>query len=750
MYILLISTVYLHAEDIPNYTMYPGFQKLSDVISYRDHVPESPPGNFQNPLDPDYSMFYMKTAPGMWRDIFSYLPLTTKPIWTSRDCAAVLHEVNQQQPKHPLNKPVAHLRADPDVTRLYIWGDVHAAFHSLSRDLEHLHEKGIINKELKIQSPHHYFVFNGDAVNYGPYSMETLTLIGNLMLKNKGQIIYIAGRQERNQYWKNSSLQRQINAYQEGLWSELPFEDIINTFFSHLPHAVYVTTTSSPEQALYISYYGILESEIDDAYLGGLFSHESTYHEYDAAEKAPTKHSVDTVSLIKSEPWMYSQRAENGLGMLEQERGATSWTVLSSPIYPHRKFYPFTYDAYAVVEIGQRIPESIIRVYHQPYDSKALQFTQAGAYNVYTGVPEEQAQAQHVTHTFDIGSTMGLILNLRVMSSQTRQGAMMKINMENQKGGIHDSTHIRMYTYNDDYQPYKAQQNIQHMIDQGITTILCPTGTPTLAGYLDKVRNNEILVLFPITGSPLFRKPDLTGLIHVRATYGDEVDALVDYMIDDYNADSFAFFYQDDEYGLSALRTARKKLKDRGITQWKEVPYVRGSASFKEQAEEIRQAAPQVIGFFSASEPLIKLIREIGIPWLSNKYMMAITFAFTQETRRFLNEVGLSMQVGAVTPNPHVSQLPIAKEYRAAMDARNEEYDKFSFEAYIATSILIDAAEKADHPVTRDKIRRMIETYDHYAFKGLTLTFDPEKRSIAPGVWIETAHDKSKPWQKMR
>lgn len=72
------------------------------------------------------------------------------------------------------------------------------------------------------------------------------------------------------------------------------------------------------------------------------------------------------------------------------------------------------------------------------------------------------------------------------------------------------------------------------------------------------------------------------------------------------------------------------------------------------------------------------------------------------------------------------------------MDANNHPYDIFSLEAYITTNILADILKKIGKTPTKDNIIKYIETLKNYTFKGLTLTFDPQRRDLAQYVWIET------------
>ena len=71
-------------------------------------------------------------------------------------------------------------------------------------------------------------------------------------------------------------------------------------------------------------------------------------------------------------------------------------------------------------------------------------------------------------------------------------------------------------------------------------------------------------------------------------------------------------------------------------------------------------------------------------------------------------------------------------------------YDLFSLEAFIATSVLMDMMNRIPSPITREKIVTQLESLDHEKIEGLTLTFNPETRSLARYVWIET--EQEEPW----
>ena len=77
------------------------------------------------------------------------------------------------------------------------------------------------------------------------------------------------------------------------------------------------------------------------------------------------------------------------------------------------------------------------------------------------------------------------------------------------------------------------------------------------------------------------------------------------------------------------------------------------------------------------------------------------------------------------------------------MDENNLPYDVFSLEAFLTTSLLVDVMKRIKGPITREKIAKKLESFYDDKFQGLTLTFNPNTRSLARYVWIETADNEN-------
>ena len=722
-----------------------GFSSLPQISTYAARHEEFPEPDNDNWLDADFTSYHKKIGPNWLNKPLEWLGFYRNGSWDPRSFHTLLQEVTQQRTTDFKSGRIVATLKCPNESKLYIWGDLHGAFHSFVRSLQWLEEQKVLDTNLKIQNPNAYFIFNGDAINRSPYILETLNVMLLLIKQNPNNVFYIRGNHEDKLHWINFGLKRELQTRAYSLTNEkIPLEKLVNTFFNTLPLALFVTTPEDLEHVIRISHRDRTDKELQSAEnkLDTYLSQKESPIQYHTIDKSNHKNSKKIIveAIVKTEPWRHEVKGKVGLGQLDQDRGAAAWVALSSPIQAHKEFLDFYFDAFALLTIHAPLSDSTIALYNRDTRNKEDQFKLVSAYNIASGMALNDDNTTDSSHEekLVIGSSMSLVQGVPIMGQRIKRGMSIKINQENKKGGIHGQL-IRAIIYNDDYIPPITKQNIDRLLTEDKTDIiLLPVGSPTLNVYQNYLKNNKVLALFPITGSLEFRRPELKGVVHYRGTYEDEVEALIEYMINTIGARKFAFFYQDDAYGRGALQTAREELKKKGIKKWTEVAYLRGNTDFKTQVQKIRLAQPDAIGFFSTAQATRELMRLIGINFLANRELFGISFLGEESFRRYVTKHGLKVLFGAVVPNPHTSQLEIVKEYRQAMDEMKFPYDVFSLEAYIATSLLIEMMNSLEPPITKEKILQKLESLKNYEFKGLNLTFNPDTRSLAQNIWLES------------
>jgi ABC-type branched-subunit amino acid transport system substrate-binding protein len=335
------------------------------------------------------------------------------------------------------------------------------------------------------------------------------------------------------------------------------------------------------------------------------------------------------------------------------------------------------------------------------------------------------------------GSTLDLSKEVRFKGKQLK--ASINALLKQMPGEGIDGIVPKVLFVDDEYTPEKARENVLRFIEQGIDKTIVSMGSPTLEKYLDLVKEKKIAVFFPTTGAPMFRKPDLTYLIHFRKSYIDEAKFALAYALDVLKIKTVAILYQNDSFGLGALEGAIQFAKERNINyqkEWTIIPYERGDLNLTNQAEKIRSVNPDAILFCALANPVKEVIRILGTTFFNQKKLIGVSDFSDRDFEDFIKGKGLQFIVMNVVPNPETSTMQIAKEFRELMKKDAIDLDAWAFEGYIAGELMLDCLKKVEKDITTESIIKQFESYKNYNFKGLELDFNPETRELSKYLWI--------------
>lgn len=637
--------------------------------------------------------------------------------------------------------------------KFYIWGDLQGAFHSLVRTLNDLKEENIMGDDFQIVNPHHYFIFNGNVIGRSPYNLETLSVIITLILNNPQNVIYLKGPHEEKRFWLNLGLRNELEILARGLSSEkAPLELLISQFFSTLPKTIYLAETDQgTNKCITISPRSpyCIDSKILRTSL-----HDKLTPSFQAIEI--NSHSNKSLPFIVAhlrgiEDEIHYYRELHGVDLLPPEKGATHWSIFSSPLEAHQEHLNFNFDAYAILKVGTSLSESILtRVTRKLKKEKHFHKTN---FDLLSGASLDMSSQQKVIfkpeYEVRMGSSLDLTETSSILGERLKRGLDLRVRKANKEGGLNEGF-LRLFFANDKYTPSLTLQNIQRFISEDkITLILSPLGTPTTKALIPLSEEGKILVLFPYTGGNIFRNPELKNFINYRASYAEEASTLVRYAREVLFSQRYAFFFQDDDYGRASLNAAKKIL----IEQYNvsedaicEAFYQRNTVLVDSAAMKIEQFSPDVIFFFSTYPPSRAFVEKIGVQKLSNVNLMGISF-LTDRFREYASGAldpeqqgkGLNFIISRVVPNPENSTIEIVKEYQIEMarEYPDVRLDVDSLEGYINASILLYLLGSIDRPYTHEKILAAARKINNLNFKGLILNFDTKTQSLSKNVWLD-------------
>lgn len=725
------------------------FVHLSDAQSYAAAHPEYVKPTNDDWVHPDFKAFHKKQLPRWYGRVLSWFGVSNKKFNISA-FQTLLSEVTHSREDKKVPTAFCEQYSPSAQDHFIIFTDLFGAFHSFVRDLTFLQKEGVLDNSFKIIKPGYHFVFNGNVIDGSPYILETLALVLQLMRVNPSQVIYTQGSHEIKDRWHNFELLSELKIRASAHFSgKISLSDMLTRFFSTLPMALYLTQEQSDViQVVLLANNETAQLEVTEHDLAQVIPYGKkrslfSFDMNDRHEKKESDKSVELRAFITSEDRSVSYHSSQGLSAVGTFQGATRWIAFSSPTERNQRVYTFFYDAFVDLSATNGLDGWTISLCNQKLP-ELKGFNKAAVYNMVTGKERGDGTQEKVT-VFPFGASMDLSKGASPIGKRVKDGLELAFDRELSTGTL-EGVVPQITTVDDEYTPSKTRAVVQDMMKKGIQVFIGSQGSASLESILDLIKQGEILVLFPFTGSPLFRTPDLRNLIHYRGSYIREGQELIKYALQDLKSKKVAVFYQDDEFGKGALEGARQELKQAGITDFIEVPHARNSLDYASQAAKIKDANPDTI-LFSTNTPAIRgLIRQLGVEYFSGKKLLGLS-VYEDAFERFLKDKGLNFVLIRMVPDPKTSDLQIAKEYREWADKKNIPYDKVAFEQFINATILFHIMQKIEGPITQEKIIAVAEQFDNEPFKGLVLNFNPQTRELSDTLWIDSGVG---PWIERR
>ncbi len=728
---------------------------LDDVQNYARTMYENPPIADKSIIfNPDYTDFHKAHNPSTIVSILQNTGLFRRP-WPFSDFETLLERNITNRVREGLNYPHAELIAGKAGDQFVIFGPLNGQFHSFLRDLTELNHQGILNKDFTFSHPGTHMVFLGNVVDGTPYNVEILTLVLKLMDANPDQIFYLQGPNERGpQAIKRELAQRRYRNLQ----------DDVTTFFNTLPSELLINSPTKSNAVIRLAYSENQPNKgVPPQCMATL------------KKTAPGKTLVCSVgnypqtaikANIEAEKRTISYRQHKGMMILPAEQGAMAFGLFASPNRAYKDFFNFYYDAFVILNLGPNLEKSTLSLFNQD-TREQTGFKKMGIINVNTGellftplkpepgenqyFPTKKMQEnlslcaekhpQVTKKTLEpimLGCTLDLSRGLSIQGKNIRQGISIRVKEINLTGGINGRP-VEVVFMDDEYSPEKARTNVETFMKKYKSTLfLCPTGSPTTESFLDLIKDGKIFVFFPVTGAPIFRKPDLNYIVHWRVSYTTEAIGLTKYVIEKHRIKDLAFFYQHDSYGMGAIVGSRAVLKKDHITKYLEVSYERNTTEFKSQIAKIKSADVGGVGFFSTEIATTEFIRQAGVDFFINRTSFALSDMAEQSFKKFAHSQGLDIIIAVFAPNPDTSNIEIVRDYRQALYKIGQvEKDVFALEGYIGASICFEILKKASPDFSNNSVRKVVEGIKNFDYKGLTFTFNPKTHELLNLLWLD-------------
>ena len=325
-----------------------------------------------------------------------------------------------------------------------------------------------------------------------------------------------------------------------------------------------------------------------------------------------------------------------------------------------------------------------------------------------------RAQAQNVPGVSEkeivIGSCAALEGPSRSLGLGTVAGAKAYFSLINDEGGV-GGRKLRLITYDDSYDPAKAEPCFQRLIDDKVFALGFLVGTPTAVKYVPLAEANKIPVIGLFTGAQTLYTPMRRWVVNVRASYFDETREQVDGLWNTLGYKNIGVIYPDDAFGSTVLDGVKEALKAHGGQPVAVASYQRQTGNVAEAVDTVRAANPQavvVVGPPNTVAPILKQAHSKG--W--KPQFLTVSFVGTDE---LISEAGADadgMVITQVVPPYYLTDLKGVALYRRTMAKYlpTEQPGFVSLEGFLDAMVMVEGLKHAGKELTREGLVRGIES----------------------------------------
>jgi ABC-type branched-subunit amino acid transport system substrate-binding protein len=311
---------------------------------------------------------------------------------------------------------------------------------------------------------------------------------------------------------------------------------------------------------------------------------------------------------------------------------------------------------------------------------------------------------------------------------QMRNGVKAYLDYVNAQGGVHGRK-IELVTEDDRYEASVAPVASRKLIEEHkVFALLGYVGTPTGTEHVKVITPAKVPLVGMFTGAEVLRVPFNRYVFHVRASYYDETEKIVEQIVS-IGGKSIAVFYQDDNYGLAGLRGTEIAVKKRNMTLSATGTVERNTVKVEEAVTRITAVKPDAVVMISQYTSCAEFIRQMQKAG-SGATFYNVSFVGSKALADALGKDGVGVAISQVVPFPWGRAVPVVKEYQQlAAKAGYTDYNFSAMEGFLSAKVAVEGLRRAGRNLTRDAYIAALEKMQDVDLGGFYVSYSPTNRA---------------------
>ena len=294
----------------------------------------------------------------------------------------------------------------------------------------------------------------------------------------------------------------------------------------------------------------------------------------------------------------------------------------------------------------------------------------------------------------------------------------------NAQGGVNGRL-LKLVTRDDGYEPEKSKQAVKALIDEDkVFALIGSVGTPTGIAAVPILTEAKVPLVGMFTGAEALRQPFNRQVFHVRGSYFDETERIVQHLTS-LGLKKIAVFYQNDAYGKAGLEGVERALARRQLKPVALGTVERNTVDVAKSVATLVAAQPEAIVQIGAYKSCAAFIKQARAKGFGGQFFN-VSFVGAKALADELGDAGAGVVISQVVPFPYGTSIPIVREYQQIMtEAGQKDYDFSSMEGFLTARVFVEGLKRAGRSPTRDALIGGLESMHDWQLGGFTVRYGP-------------------------
>ena len=290
------------------------------------------------------------------------------------------------------------------------------------------------------------------------------------------------------------------------------------------------------------------------------------------------------------------------------------------------------------------------------------------------------------------------------IGAEFRDGYLAYFLKVNREGGIF-GRQIRLIDFDDHYEPLETILYTERLINANRVFALAGyVGTANSMAAISMVNEAGLIFLGPMSGAEGLRNPVSPLVFNVRASYADELESMVKYLVDDLGLKKIAVVRQNDGFGDDGLKSLTRSLQRRQLQPITDCNFVRNSVDMQPALDQVVPTHPDAVIIMGTLRPIVSLLERAKSTSLHNTIFCTLSSVSAHTLIEAAGKASEGMILSEVMPSPEDTSISLVKSFQADMRAScTNSFSHVGLEGYLGAMLLVNAMRQAGPDLTEQR-----------------------------------------------